>query len=160
MIDWVQKLHCHLIFKLTKFVFSTLSVGLSIHICASSLSFLDPYYIFFCFRKRSFLSLSSLKLSPSMPRRKSVGKCLSSSPRPSLSNTPQTRRKSFLMFLRRSSIFNVNRENTEIEDQATPPSRPPPSFLGQIYKNAKINLSKSFGSMSSFSKVSFTTFSC
>ena len=108
-------------------------------------------------RKLSFLSLRSLKLSPSPNRMKFVKKSLSSSPNPAYSQTPHTRRKSVKKLLRKSSIFNLNKEDSEKEDHF--PSAQPPTFLGQIYKNAKLKLSRSFASVSSFSQVSYTSYS-
>ena len=105
--------------------------------------------ICFIFRKLSFLSLRSLKLSPSPDRKLFLKESLSTSPSNPTKSTqaPQQRRKSIMKLLRRSSIFNHNKE----EDSETAP--PPPKFLGQIYKNAKLKLSRSFASISSFSQV-------
>ena len=58
-----------------------------------------------------------------------------------------------IKFLRKSSIFNKDKGVTETEDGVTPK---PKSNLGQIYKNAKIKLSKSLASVSQVSsRVSF-----
>ena len=106
------------------------------------------------FRKLSFLSLRSLKLSPSPDRKIFLKESLSNSPsNPTKSlHPPQPRRKSIMKFLRRSSIFTHNKEeDSESEDTMSAPA--PPKFLGQIYRNAKLKLSRSFVSISSFSQV-------
>ena len=110
--------------------------------------------ICFIFRKLSFLSLRSLKLSPSPDRKLFLKESLSTSPSNPTKSTqaPQPRRKSIMKLLRRSSIFNHNKEeDSETEDIMSHP--PPPKFLGQIYRNAKLKLSRSFASISSFSQV-------
>ena len=108
----------------------------------------------YCFllRKQSILSLRLFKPSPSKPSRRSVGKSLSSLPRSTNFDKTPNRRKSIIKFLRKSSIFNKDKGVTENEDKATPQ---PKSFLGQIYKNAKITLSKSLASVSQVSNCVF-----
>ena len=102
----------------------------------------------------SFLSLRSFNLSPSPSRKTSpdpsqsqlLGKSYSTSPRPSVHFTPRLGRKSMKKFFKKPSFFNKIQDNEEKE-----PPVIEPSYLGQIYKNAKLKLSLSLKSKSSSS---------
>ena len=113
----------------------------------------DPLWwiCYFIFRKQSLLSLRSFKPSPSTPR-KHVRESLLSLQRSTNVVKTSNRRKSIIKFLRKSSIFNKDKGVTETEDN---PTSEPRSFLGQIYKNAKIKLSKSLASVSQVSSCVF-----
>ena len=104
-------------------------------------------------RKRSFLSLRSLKLSPTLSRKDSTvpdqtlspSKSYCSSSRLSLHNKGETRRKSFLNFLRKSSIFSKHQDKEDDQQELPGIGR---SYLGQIYRDAKMKFSKSKASFS------------
>ena len=102
----------------------------------------------------SFLSLHSFKLSPSSSRKaspvpdpgQSLGKSYSTSPRASVYFTPRLARKNKKKFFKKPSFFNKledQEEKEQIDDE--------PSYLGQIYRNAKFKLSRSLKSKSSSS---------
>ena len=103
----------------------------------------------------SFLSLPSLNISPSPSRKSSPGqgpdqlemleKSISASPRSSLYFTPRLNRKHQSKFFRKPSFFNKKLEVEEVKVEIKP------SYLGQIYKNVKFKLTRSFNSKSSCS---------
>ena len=110
----------------------------------------------------SFLSLQSLNISPSPSCKSSPGKgtvqlemlekSVSSSPRSSIYFTPRLNRKHQSKFFRKPSFFN---KKLEVEEEKVETK---PSYLGQIYKNVKFKLTRSFNSKSSCSSQVLTLF--
>ena len=75
-----------------------------------------------------------------------LGKSYSTSPRHSAYFTPRLVRKNKKKFFKKPSFFNKIKDEDEKD-----PTTAEPSYLGQIYRNAKFKLSRSLKSKSSSS---------